>query len=196
MRSILQANWPVAVSMFVALLLLSLASVSFPAHAHAATNGMTFQTHITEDGYVDEGKYCKFLGYKGASLDGKTAYDWHCVTQSGRHVGFSMTAACRWQYKDPQAIDVILDFFTPSSWFCDSNARDLGGINLNGYCQAGGYTGVSLDGKTAYDWRCVSQSGQHVGIDMSHACYWQYNNVSIVARMANYYNPSSWQCWG
>lgn len=71
-----------------------------------------------------------------------------------------------------------------------------GATNLGGYCQSLGDTGVSLDGNTAYNWKCVTPSGQHVGIDVTAACIWQYNDSQILTRLADYNNPNSWQCWG
>ena len=75
-----------------------------------------------------------------------------------------------------------------------NNITPRGGVNMDGYCKSIGDRRASLDGKTAYDWRCVTPSGQHVGINMTDACNWQYN-WTTVARVADFYNPSSWQCW-
>jgi hypothetical protein len=141
--------------------------------------------------------YCQSLGDTGVSLDGNTGYSWRCVTHSGQHNGFSFTAACRWQYNDPQAEDRLANFYNPDSWQCFTNAYLLGNAtNLDGYCQSLGDTGASLDGNTAYNWKCVTPSGQHVGIDVTAACIWLYNYSQILTRLVDYNNPNSWQCWG
>src|SRR5260370_6041662 len=62
--------------------------------------------------------YCQSIGDSTASLDGTTAYDWHCVAPSGQHIFLSMTSACRWQYHDSQALDRLVDYFDPYSWQC------------------------------------------------------------------------------
>lgn len=141
--------------------------------------------------------YCQSIGDSGASLDGSTAYDWHCVTADGQHDSISMGAACQWQYNNPQAVDFVQDYFNPNSWQCFTNVQLLGGIsNLNGYCQSIGDTGASLDGNTAYNWNCVTSGGQHDSISMGAACQWQYNTSQTIPRLGNYSDPSSWQCWG
>jgi serine/threonine protein kinase len=141
--------------------------------------------------------YCQSIGDSSASLDGDTGYSWTCVTPSGQHVGLSMTAACQWQYNDPQAEDRLGNYFAPNSWQCFSNAQKLGLVNnLSGYCQSIGNSSASLDGNTAYNWSCVTPSGQHVGLSMTAACQWQYNNNQAIDRLGNYFDPNSWECWG
>ncbi len=71
----------------------------------------------------------------------------------------------------------------------------LGGVNLNGYCKSIGDTGASLDGKTAFDWHCVTQSGAHVGITVTAACQWQYKRSDASALWNNYFSPYSWRCY-
>lgn len=141
--------------------------------------------------------YCQSIGDRSASLDGNTAYSWHCVTSSGSHVGMSLTAACRWQYQDSQAEDRMVNYFDPYSWECFTNAQRLGtASNLSGYCQSIGDNSASLDGNTAYSWHCVTSSGSHVSISMTDACRWQYNNSGALDRLADYFDPYSWECWG
>lgn len=148
-------------------------------------------------GGVNLDGYCQSLGDSSASLDGTTGYDWRCVTLLGDHNGVSMTAACQWQYADPHAEDRLLDYYEPGSWQCFTSASLLGNAtNLDGYCQSLGDSGVSLDGNTAYDWKCVTAAGQHVGLDMTAVCIWQYGRTNLLTRMADFNNPNSWQCWG
>lgn len=141
--------------------------------------------------------YCLSIGDSSASLDGKTAYSWHCVTSSGQHTAISMDGACQLQYSDSRAVSRMLNYNDPNSWQCFTNAQKFGmASNLNGYCQSIGDSSVSLDGNTAYNWNCVTPSGQHVGIWVDYACQWQYNISGAIARVADYFNPNSWECWG
>ena len=78
-----------------------------------------------------------------------------------------------------------------------SGVRILGyASNLNGYCQSIGDSSALLTGNTAYSWVCVTPDGQHVGIWVDYACQWQYNLSGAIARLANYSDPNSWECWG
>lgn len=72
---------------------------------------------------------------------------------------------------------------------------ELGGLNLDAWCKHLGYYGVTLDGSTAYGWKCYTGSGSHVGIDVHAACRWTYNNSTAFAKMLNYYDPNSWKCY-
>lgn len=63
--------------------------------------------------------YCQSIGNSSASLDGNTAYDWHCITSGGQRVALSVMDLCKWQYHDPQAIDRLADYNNPNSgWEC------------------------------------------------------------------------------
>jgi serine/threonine protein kinase len=141
--------------------------------------------------------YCQSIGDSSASLDGSTAYNWNCVTPGGQHVGINMDGVCQWQYSDSRAVARMLNYNDPNSWQCFTNARKLGlASNLNGYCQSIGDSSALLTGSTAYSWVCVTPSGQHVGIWVDSACRWQYNMSGAIARVANYFDPNSWECWG
>lgn len=141
--------------------------------------------------------YCQSIGDQSASLDGNTVYDWRCVTFGGQHNVFSFTDACRWQYKDQQAEDRVQNYSDPYSWQCFTNAKKLGGVpDLDGYCRSIGDQSASLDGNTAYDWRCVTSDGQHNVFSFTDACRWQYKNQQAEDRMVDYSNPDSWECWG
>jgi|GEM_PF-2199605 len=141
--------------------------------------------------------YCQSIGDSSASLDGSTAYSWTCVTSSGQHIGINMDGTCQWQYSDSTAISRMLNYSDPNSWQCFTNAQKLGmASNLNGYCQSIGDSSALLAGSTAYSWVCVTPGGQHVGIWVDSACQWQYNISGAIARVANYFDPNSWECWG
>jgi hypothetical protein len=68
-------------------------------------------------GGLDLNAYCQSLGHTGATLDGKTVYDWRCVDQNGNHVSFSPTAACEWTFGS-WAFDRFGNFEDPSSIQC------------------------------------------------------------------------------
>jgi hypothetical protein len=36
---------------------------------------------------------------------------------------------------------------------------------------------------------------QHTSINIQRACQWQYKQSDVVDRLADYYDPSSWQCY-
>lgn len=72
---------------------------------------------------------------------------------------------------------------------------DIGGLDLDTWCKHLGYGGVSLDGSTAYDWKCYISGGPHVGMDLNAACQWTYNNPTAFSRVLNFYDPYSWRCY-
>jgi hypothetical protein len=71
-------------------------------------------------GSINWNGYCQSLGGSGASLDGGTLNDWHCVDAAGKHVGIDPGAACQWQYGTNIAKwDTFND---PNSWACFGSA--------------------------------------------------------------------------
>ena len=175
-----------------------------PSPSPSSPNGGQLQ----KLGGIDWNGYCQSLGGSGASLDGGTINDWHCVDASGKHVGIDSGAACQWQYQ-PNAIGRWDTFNDPNSWACFGSAssspspsspnggqlQKLGGIDWNGYCQSLGGSGASLDGGTINDWHCVDASGKHVGIDSGAACQWQYQ-PNAIGRWDTFNDPNSWACFG
>jgi hypothetical protein len=55
-------------------------------------------------GGADLAGYCRSGGFAGISLDGPTAYDWHCLRPPSVRQGLSVIMACRWQYRDSSAL--------------------------------------------------------------------------------------------
>jgi hypothetical protein len=147
--------------------------------------------------------FCRSLGYISVRTVGNTYYDWRCIDRNGNDVSFSMQASCQWQYHTANVWDVTINFYSATGMGC-FGTRMLGGINLNGFCQSEGYEGVILLGSTANDWHCYSRSfggalltaGALVGFDLYDACEWMYNQPDAVARFANFYSATSWQCIG
>jgi hypothetical protein len=73
----------------------------------------------------------------------------------------------------------------------------LGGLDLTSYCTSiGNIGGASLDGSTANDWKCITNSGTHVDISMDDACAWGYlTNEGAFSQMGSLSDPYSWKCY-
>lgn len=68
--------------------------------------------------------------------------------------------------------------------------------DLDTYCKNEGYQGASLDdASTAYGWSCVNADQHHFGLSMTDVCRMLYPHQAVIDRIANIYDPSSWQCW-
>jgi hypothetical protein len=78
---------------------------------------------------------------------------------------------------------VIVDWFP---------ARQGGGLDLNSYCQARGYTGVVLEAHNAYGWKCRDSGGGLHGMDLYDACAWQYGRGKPI--YGDFDDPYSWKC--
>lgn len=68
--------------------------------------------------------------------------------------------------------------------------------NFNGFCQATGqgiaYVNPSSD--NAYGWRCSAENA--TGDDPEAVCIWSNGGTTkITDRIADFGNPSSWECW-
>ena len=78
--------------------------------------------------------------------------------------------------------------------------EQLGGLDLNEYCQSLGYTGVvqtkpRLGFAAAIDnWRCVSNDGRHP-FSMEQACKWEYDLRAVEARFLDRDDAYSWKCF-
>jgi hypothetical protein len=73
-------------------------------------------SHSVFLGEADLARYCRTQGFLGASLDGATAYDWHCIRSSKAKASLSVIEFCRWQYGSPTAMARYDDFHNPYSW--------------------------------------------------------------------------------
>jgi hypothetical protein len=158
---------------------------------------MSRPAHSVFLGIADIGGYCRAVGYSGASADGTTAYDWHCVRPDGSKDNLSVIEACRWQYQRPAASARYDDFHNPNSWQCWDQIVVLGRVDLNKYCKALGYLKAVLTGSTVDTWTCTSSSGAEAPIDPDSACRWQYGSRLVVANVAHFRAPwEHWDCWG
>ena len=168
------------------------------AEGYTAWANIMLSTIQVNFGGLDLNSYCQARGYDGVSLDGTTAYDWHCDL-GGATYSIDMHDACGWQYGSaPGGWYPHYNYGDPYSWTCwRGSGVNRGGLDLNSYCQARGYDGVSLDGTTAYDWHC-DLGGATYGIDLVDACSWQYAPAYSGAwepRYSDFNNPYSWSCW-
>jgi hypothetical protein len=149
-------------------------------------------------GGVDLAGYCRALGYAGSSVDGPTAYDWHCLRPPGTKESLSVIEACRWRYRRTTATARFADIHDADSWQCWDNVVVLGRIDLRRYCQSQGFADTSLRGATTDSWYCVSAGGGKASlVDPDSACRWQYGRRALVANIAHYRAPwEHWDCWG
>ncbi|HLZ57354.1 MAG TPA: hypothetical protein VKR06_10445, partial [Ktedonosporobacter sp.] len=137
--------------------------------------------------------YCQSLGYSGANHNPANANDWYCIKE--RSASIDMNAACNWQYHRNDLVSRTAHPNDPNSWQCYGPQGDNpGGVyNLDGYCQAIGYSGANHDAVDAYGWRCIQQT--KTSIVMTQACQWTYKRTNVVARTVDQSNPYLWQCW-
>jgi serine/threonine protein kinase len=69
----------------------------------------------------------------------------------------------------------------------------LGRPDFNGYCQATGQGAVTLVANNAYGWHCSADNG--TGDDAEAVCGWTFSTTKVTNRVANFNDPTSWQCW-
>ena len=74
---------------------------------------------------------------------------------------------------------------------------ELGGVNLDGYCQSiGNIGGVVQSGTGVYSWQCVTSADTRVGLRIDDACAWEYRvNPGAIARYSDVNNAESWKCY-
>jgi hypothetical protein len=147
-------------------------------------------------GPVDLGRYCQTTGFSGVSLDGQTAYDWHCVhLPSGRN-SLSVIEACRWQYKSSTATASYGKMSDPYSWQCWDHVIDLGRVDLQRYCVAQGFKSAVLEGSTDDKWYCAVEHQHQMPIDPDSSCRRQYGQQVLVSAEPHYHQPwEHWDCW-
>jgi hypothetical protein len=67
--------------------------------------------------------------------------------------------------------------------------QNLGGLDLQGYCQARYDRNVHLIGSTVNDWRCGRSS-----FSVNSACRWTYGPGARAA-YRSFNDPNSWYCY-
>lgn len=77
----------------------------------------------------------------------------------------------------------------------NATVADLGGININLYCQSQ-YSGSSvlLDQNNPYSWRCKKPDATLVSLDLNKVCVWQYVSSIAYAKLYSPSGPYNWHC--
>jgi hypothetical protein len=94
--------------------------VTVPAGTTSVTITLAAAPSYPQLGGIDLQGYCRSIGDAGASLDGSTSNDWHCVTYTGSHVPMNMDDACQRQYPHNQAAFSQTSGTGPYTWSCAS----------------------------------------------------------------------------
>jgi hypothetical protein len=175
------------------ILMLSMAGWTFAGLTLAAQSAPFHSLYL---GPADLEKYCQATGFTGVSLDGQTAYDWHCVQPSSGRASLSVIEACRWQYKSSTATARYAEMSNPNSWQCWDHVIVLGRVDLRKYCAAHGFTNSLLEGSTADKWYCTGGHRGQLAIDPDSSCRWQWGQRVLVATEPHYHQPwEHWDCW-
>lgn len=75
------------------------------------------------------------------------------------------------------------------------NGRQLGGVDLNGYCRSVGYGGAKLLANNPYGWVCFNSGDDLMAsITVNDACQWQGSWSDVAVPPANN-DPNAWRCW-
>lgn len=189
-------------SLLMVIVVSALAAVlSFiPAPTALAASHVPSRAAATGLGGVNLRAYCQSLGYANVTTVGSTVYDWRCVRADGSLASFDMDSACNWQYEGRITLweSVVArprDFYSVTSIDCYRYKREMGGPDLQAYCQSLGYNGVTAVGTTVYDWRCAGRGNQWilVGINMDNACTWAHVLYSLYI-FYNFYDMTSISC--
>lgn len=157
-------------------------------------------------GGLDLDAYCRAHGAAAAvaTLDGPTAYDWHCRSAPGAPAAsLSFTDACRSQYPPggyAQVVDRIGDFHDPSSVRCWGvhTAQPTSIPDLAAYCADHGHTTAVLLGATVYDWKCADATGstrQLSDLSLPDVCLWEAGEEFGLDRFRDFNDPYSWECY-
>jgi hypothetical protein len=156
---------------------------------------------------LDLNERCVMQGADEVRLTNETVYGWVCYKDGVLHSGINMFSFCQDKYPGQNYADFIGDFYDPLSWECFGPVGLLGGLNLYQYCVDHGFDTVSPPGSTVDDWSCIASDGRHKSIrtdsssfngelSMAQACKEQYSLPIVRARIANYFDATSIQCWG
>jgi hypothetical protein len=145
-----------------------------------------------------------------ASLAGKhtslTAYDISGYLRPGRNVVTVEAQNGPWYFSGlcnpcSYALNPAGVVFGGSMTFNPAGPQEqLGGLDLNEYCQSLGYNGVvqtkpRLGFATAIDnWRCSRDDGLHP-FSMEQACQWEYDLQAVEARFLDRDDAYSWKCF-
>jgi fibro-slime domain-containing protein len=150
-------------------------------------------------------QWCISHGADEVRLINETVYGWACYKDGASSPpGINMLEFCQDKYPGQNYVNFHGDFYDPLSWECFGPVGLLGGLNLPQYCVDHGFANVSLTGSTVDDWSCIASDSrsQRIRTDyagelsMTQACREQYTLPIVRARVANYFDATSVQCWG
>ncbi len=160
-------------------------------------------------GAVNISAFCQKNNYSYAELNQQNPQDTvikiTCFTlDSQRSEEFAASTLCQEQY--PQynnVIDRFADYFDPLSLQCYRDVKRLGPIitetNIKEFClnyeKERGLYNNAANRKTAYDWKCLTATGQPIGFNVSDLCHYVYHVDRAFERLTNYYRPDGWECW-
>jgi hypothetical protein len=143
-------------------------------------------------GRPDWAGYCAATGQGQLLQIYDNAYGWRCTADNG--MGNDANDVCAWTYKSDQVTNRVEDFNNPHSWQCWRATRLLGLLDFDAYCKKLGHSGARyVQGLGAYGWFCTGSGG---GIDTQDACRRLYGVDPPVSRFQNFYDGTTWQCWG
>lgn len=75
------------------------------------------------------------------------------------------------------------------------HGRQIGGVDLNGYCQSVGYGGAKLLVNNPYGWVCFNSGDDLMAsITVNDACQWQGSWGDVAVPPGNN-DPNGWRCW-
>jgi hypothetical protein len=161
-------------------------------------------------GIVNARAFCQKHYYSYAELAPQDAKDTDvkitCLTlDSQRSEAFAASDLCKEQYSQyNNVIDRLADYFDPVSLQCYRDVRPLINsiateANIKAFCQ--NYLKYrdlyhnAASRKTAYDWKCLTATGQPVGFDVADLCRYVSHVDTAFDRLTNYYRPDGWECW-
>jgi Cdc6-like AAA superfamily ATPase len=160
-------------------------------------------------GTVNVATFCQKNNYSDAELlqqsPQDTVVEITCVSlDNQRSKAFAASTLCQEQYRRySHVIDRFADYFDPLNLQCYRDVRRLGPIitpaNVQSFCQSyekqRGLYNNAASRKTAYDWKCLTATGQPIGFNVSDLCRYVYHVDTAFERLTNYYRPDGWECW-
>ena len=107
--------------------------VTLPAGTTSVTVTLATAPAYSRLGGIDLQGYCQSIGDSGASLDGTTSNDWHCVSYTGSHVSIDLDDACQRQYPHNQAAFSTTSDSGPYGWSCQATSPTAHTGPITGY---------------------------------------------------------------
>jgi hypothetical protein len=169
-------------------------SVKLPAVVKAKPAHKASKAGVTPHnlGLPNFAGYCQHIGARTAELTASNAYGWHCALNPSRVLNIASVCAYTYHLSTGQVTGVSTNYADPNAWQCWRINRDLGALDVAGYCKQSGQGTSLLVAENAYGWEC---SATKAAVSTTVACDTVYGVNDAVARFAVYADPYSWQCW-